>query len=63
LRVKSIYFGDPRDPELRTALRPGKDPNNAAPDDYYYAFQPDVGNTLEIEGINIQHLRITTQDI
>ena len=63
LRVKSIYFGDPRDPELRTALRPGVDPNNAGPDDYYYAFQPDVGNTLEIEGINIQHLRITTQDI
>ena len=63
LRVKSIHFGDPRDPELRTALRPGVDPNNAGPEDYYYAFQPDVGNTLEIEGINIQHLRITTQDI
>lgn len=61
LRVKSIHFGDPRDPDLRTGIKPGGDPAN--PEDYYYAFQPEFGNTLEIEGINIQHLRITTQDI
>jgi hypothetical protein len=61
LYIKSIDFGDPRDKELRTAIRPGGDPNN--PEDYYYAFQPDVGNTIELHGIEVQHLRITTQDI
>lgn len=61
LRVKSIHFGDPRDEDLRTAIRPGGNPDN--PEDYYYAFQPDFGNTLVLEGIEIQHLRITTQDI
>jgi len=61
VRIKSIHFGDPRDPDLRTAIKPGGDPQN--PEDYYYAFQPEFGNTVEIEGINIQHLRITTQDI
>lgn len=61
LYIKSVHFGDPRDPDLRTALKPGGDASN--PEDYYYAFQPEVGNTIELEGINIQHLRITTQDI
>ena len=61
LRVKSIHFGDPNDVDLRTALRAGGNPENAA--DYHYAFQPDVGNTLEVEGINVQHLRITTQEL
>jgi hypothetical protein len=61
LRIKSVHFGDPRDEALRTGLRPGGDPTN--PEDYYYAFQPDVGNTIALEGIEIQHLRITTQDI
>lgn len=61
LFIKSIDFGDPRDEELRTGIRPGGDPSN--PEDYYYAFQPDVGNTIELKGIEIQHLRITTQDI
>jgi hypothetical protein len=61
VRIKSVDFGDPRDPSLRTALRPGGDPTDA--EDYYYAFQPDFGNVIEIEGINIQHLRITTLDI
>jgi len=61
LRIKSLDFGDDRDPQLRTALRPGGDSTD--PEDYYYAFQPDFGNVIEIEGINIQHLRITTQDI
>lgn len=61
LYIKSVHFGDPRDPDLRTGLKPGGDPAN--PEDYYYAFQPEFGNTIELEGINIQHLRITTQDI
>jgi hypothetical protein len=61
LYIKSIDFGDPRDPALRTGLKAGGDPTNA--EDYYYAFQPEAGNTIELEGINIQHLRITTQDI
>jgi hypothetical protein len=61
LYIKSIDFGDPRDPDLRTGLKAGGDPTD--PEDYYYAFQPEFGNTIEIEGINIQHLRITTQDI
>ena len=61
LRVKSIHFGDPRDEDLRTGIRPGGDASN--PEDYYYAFQPDFGNTLVLEGIEVQHLRITTQDI
>jgi hypothetical protein len=61
LRVKSIDFGDPRDESLRTALKPGGDPTD--PEAYYYAFQPEFGNVIDIEGINIQHLRITTQDI
>ena len=33
------------------------------PENYHYAFQPDVGNTIEIRGMAIQHLRITTMDI
>ena len=61
LYIKSVDFGDPRDEELRTALKTGGDPSN--PEDYYYAFQPEVGNTIELHGIEIQHLRITTQDI
>lgn len=61
LRIKSIDFGDPRDEDLRTALKPGGDPTD--PEAYYYAFQPEFGNVVELEGINIQHLRITTQDI
>jgi hypothetical protein len=61
LRIKSIDFGDPRDENLRTALKPGG--NAEDPEAYYYAFQPEFGNVIDIEGINIQHLRITTQDI
>lgn len=61
LRIKSIDFGDPRDESLRTALKPGGDAND--PEAYYYAFQPEFGNVIDIEGINFQHLRITTQDI
>lgn len=63
LYIKSVHFGDPKDPDLRTAIKPGVDPELATSDDYYYAFQPEFGNTIELEGINIQHLRITTQDI
>jgi hypothetical protein len=63
LYIKSVHFGDPKDPDLRTAIKPGVDPDLATADDYYYAFQPEFGNTIELEGINIQHLRITTQDI
>lgn len=61
VRIKSIDFGDPRDKSLRTALKTGADP--ADPESYYYAFQPEFGNVIDVEGINIQHLRITTQDI
>lgn len=63
VRIKSIHFGDPQDEQLRTGLREGATPGSTNPNDYHYAFQPDVGNTIEIEGIDIQHLRITTQDI
>jgi len=63
VRIKSIDFGDPRDESLRTALKPGHTPGTTDPEAYYYAFQPEFGNVVEIEGINIQHLRITTQDI
>jgi len=61
ISIKSIDFGDPYDPDLRTALKPGGDPNNK--DDYYYAFQPEIGNVLEIKGLEVQHMKITTLDI
>ena len=60
--VKSIYFGDQYNPALRTGLRDGM-ADDETPENYHYAFQPDVGNTLEIRGMSIQHLRITTMDI
>jgi hypothetical protein len=60
--VKSIYFGEKYNPELRTGLRDGM-ADDGTPENYHYAFQPDVGNTIEIKGIQVQHLRITTMDI
>lgn len=60
--IKSIYFGDKYNPALRTGLRAGK-ADDGTPENYHYAFQPDVGNTIEIRGMSIQHLRITTLDI
>jgi hypothetical protein len=61
--VKSIYFGEQYNSELRTGLRDGAISGSTNPEDYHYAFQPDVGNTLEIRGMEVQHLRITTMDI
>lgn len=61
--VKSIYFGEQYNSELRTGLRDGATSGSTNPEDYHYAFQPDVGNTLEIRGMEVQHLRITTMDI
>ena len=61
--VKSIYFGEKYNPDLRTGLRSGATQGSTNPEDYHYAFQPDVGNTIEIKGIQVQHLRITTMDI
>ena len=60
--IKSIYFGDKYNPALRTGLRSGM-ADDGTPENYHYAFQPDVGNTIEIKGMSIQHLRITTMDI
>ena len=60
--VKSLYFGDKYNPEMRTGLRQGK-ADDGTPENYHYAFQPDVGNTIEIRGMQVQHLRITTMDI
>ena len=60
--VKSIYFGEKYNPTLRTGLRSGM-ADDGTPENYHYAFQPDVGNTIEIRGIQVQHLRITTMDI
>lgn len=60
--VKSIYFGDKYNPEMRTGLREGM-ADDGTPENYHYAFQPDVGNTIEIRGLQVQHLRITTMDI
>ena len=60
--VKSIYFGEKYNPALRTGLRTGM-ADDGTPENYHYAFQPDVGNTIEIKGIQVQHLRITTMDI
>lgn len=61
--VKSIYFGEKYNEDLRTGLRAGATPGSTNPADYHYAFQPDVGNTIEIKGMQVQHLRITTMDI
>jgi hypothetical protein len=60
--IKSIYFGDKYNEDLRTGV---KDSSKALsdPERYHYAFQPEVGNTIEIRGMSIQHLRITTMDI
>lgn len=60
--VKSIYFGEKYNPELRTGLRDGM-ADDGTPENYHYAFQPDVGNTIEIRGMQVQHLKITTMDI
>ena len=60
--VKSIYFGEKYNPALRTGLRDGM-ADDGTPENYHYAFQPDVGNTIEIIGMQVQHLRITTMDI
>lgn len=61
--VKSIYFGEQYNSDLRTGLREGATVGSTNPEDYYYAFQPDVGNTIEIRGIQVQHLKITTMDL
>lgn len=60
--VKGIYFGEQYNPALRTGLRDGM-ADDGTPENYHYAFQPDVGNTIEIRGMQVQHLRITTMDI
>ena len=60
--IKSLYFGEKNNPELRTGLRTGK-ADDGTPENYHYAFQPDIGNTIEIIGMSIQYLRITTLDI
>ena len=60
--VKGIYFGEKYNPSLRTGLRSGM-ADDGTPENYHYAFQPDVGNTIEIRGMQVQHLRITTMDI
>mgnify|MGYP000283026783 CR=1 FL=1 len=60
--VKSIYFGEKYNPALKTGLRDGM-ADDGTPENYHYAFQPDVGNTIEIIGMQVQHLRITTMDI
>lgn len=63
--IKSIYFGEKYNEDLRTGIKPGANLSNLQPDDYYYAFQPvdDVGNVIEIVGLSVQHLRITTLDL
>lgn len=48
--VESIYFGEQDNPALATSATT-------------YAFQPAVGNTMEIIGLSIQHLKITTKDL
>ena len=48
--VKSIYFGEQDNPALATSATT-------------YAFQPAIGNTMEIIGLSIQHLKITTKDL
>jgi hypothetical protein len=48
--VESIYFGEQDNPALKTSATT-------------YAFQPAVGNTMEIIGMSIQHLKITTKDL
>ena len=65
--IKSIYFEDKYNPDLRTGIKnqsllDDTDPNNDN-DAYHYAFQPEIGNTIEIRGMSIQHLRITTMDL
>lgn len=60
--IKHIYFGEKYNPALRTGLRAGM-ADDDTPENYHYAFQPDVGNAMEIRGMSIQHLRITTMDI
>jgi hypothetical protein len=60
--VKSVYFGEQYNPDLRTGVRSGM-ADDGTPENYHYAFQPDVGNTIEIIGMQVQHLRITTMDI
>ena len=60
--IKSVYFGEQYNPAMRTGLRSGK-ADDGTPENYHYAFQPDIGNTIEIRGMSIQHLRITTMDI
>jgi hypothetical protein len=66
--IKSLYFGDQYNPDMRTGLRTGQRVDGSTIDgtqntDYHYAFQPDVGNTIEIVGMSIQHLRITTMEL
>jgi len=60
--IKSLYFGDQYNVDLRTGVRAGK-ADDGTNENYHYAFQPDVGNTIEIRGMSIQHLRITTIDL
>lgn len=60
--VKSIYFGDKNSEDLRTGVKDSSKGVND-PERYHYAFQPDVGNVIEIIGMSIQHLKITTMDL
>lgn len=60
--VKSLYFGDKYNPAMRTGVKDASKAIND-PERYHYAFQPDVGNTIEIIGMSVQYLRITTLDI
>lgn len=50
ITVKSIYFGEQNNPALATSATT-------------FAFQPEVGNTIELIGLSIQHLKITTKDL
>ncbi|MEH6465923.1 MAG: hypothetical protein V7771_18750 [Shewanella psychromarinicola] len=50
ITVESIFFGEQNNSALQTSAST-------------YAFQPQVGNTLEILGLSIQHLKITTKDL
>jgi hypothetical protein len=58
--IESIFFGEQYNPDLRTSFLGG---DASADENYTYAFQPEVGNTIEIIGMTIQHLKITTMDI
>ena len=50
ITIESIYFGEQNNPAMKTSATT-------------YAFQPSIGNTMEIIGMSIQHLKITTKDL